>query len=451
MFRKLASAARGRRGLALTTPAACNRGAFALTTAGARRRRALALAPTVVLAGLAALTPASAGAAPATAADAKPVHVLHLASSGRDSYDALRLTKELEQRFVSSPDARLVNSGKSLLELLDEAKCGRIFIKRTIERNGALDDSAERDVDAACLAKVATSLGPSAGGSTAERYVWGWLGREASGQSYAVVHLWQKGQPDRRVRLPFSSDQGARLSERAYLKLWHPTESGDAKLSAATAPPDSTLWIDDKDAGPFAPGLELTLRSGEHVFELRQRAKVVARAKATVPAERAVDVRLEPVVDPPLAAALPASSEPLAPSSISTVEPSRHRSVLPWVAFGVGAAALGGSALFYVLRQGKESDLEKACINGCPPSQQDNVDSSNRYGALAVVFGGVGLAAVGVGVWSLVQSSSSSHAALSTPSPRPRTASGGPFETPTLRYDLLPLPGGGAANLSASF
>ncbi|HEU4535229.1 MAG TPA: hypothetical protein VFS00_13970, partial [Polyangiaceae bacterium] len=346
-----------------------------------RLARLARLAPLVALA---ALAPARAGAAPATAAEAKPVHVLHLASSGRDSYDALRLTKELEQRFVNSPDARLVNSGKSLLELLDEAKCGRTFIKRAVERNANLDESAERDVDGPCLAKVATVLGPSVGSGAAERYVWGWLGRDPSGQSYAMVHLWQKGQPDRRVRLPFASDQGTRVAERAYLKLWHPTESGDARLATASPPPaDGTLWIDDKEAGSFAPGLELTLRSGEHVFELRQRTKVVARAKATVPAERSVDVRLEPVPDAPLATTTFPSSpnDPPAPSSISTVEISRKKSVLPWVAFGVGAAALGGSALFYVLRQGKESDLEAACVNGCPPSQQDNIDSSNRYGA----------------------------------------------------------------------
>ncbi|HEU4404893.1 MAG TPA: hypothetical protein VFS43_06335 [Polyangiaceae bacterium] len=402
------------------------------------------------LVALVALAPAAAGAAPTSGEGAKPVHVLHLASSARDSYDALRLTKDLEQRFVGAADARLINSGQSLLELLDGAKCGRPFIKRTLDRNAALDESAGRDLDAPCLAKVAASLG--AGGAPAERYIWGWLGREASGQSFVVAHLWQKNASEqRRVRLPYVPEQSARVAERIYLKLWHPTESGDARVAAAAAPAEGNLWVDDQDRGPFAAGgVELTLRAGEHVFELRQKAKVVARAKASVAAERSVDVRLEPVVDaPPPAPAAPAASapasEPYTPPS--TVEITRKSSALPWVAFGVGAAALAGSGLFFALRQGKESDLEGACVDGCPPSQQDTIDSSNRYGALSVVFAGVGVAAAGVGVWALLQGSGSSRTSALAPAAR----AAGPRPAPAFRYDVRPLAGGAGASLSATF
>jgi hypothetical protein len=455
---------------------------MSLDSVSRRQRRgprgALAYGPA---AALALACPAAARAAPGGGTDPKPVHVLHLASTGRDSYDALRLTKDLEQRFVTSSDARLVNSGKSLLELLDRAKCGRSFIKRTLDRNAGLDESAERDLEGPCLAKVAASLGEA--GAPADRFVWGWLGREG-GQSFAMVHLWQKGQPDRRVRLAYAPDQSARAAERIYLKLWHAGEVGDARVAAAATEGD--LWVDDQDKGAFAAGTELTLKAGEHVFELRQRGKVAARAKAAVPAGGATDVRLEPVTEPaaPVAAATPAPpppeqpAEPLPPTS--TVETARRRSVLPWVAFGAGAAAFVTSGVFFALRQGKESDLEGACFDGCPPGQQNNIDASNRYGALSLVFGGVGLAAAGVGVWALLQQThdTSSTAAGPARAPRSRTASaagrvaplgaaapfgpaargvparetgGSPWLAPVVRYDVRPLPGGAAATLSASF
>ncbi len=430
-------------------------------------RAALAPAPFALaaLSALAALAPTAALAAPPAPEGAtRTVHVVHLASSGRDSYDALRLTKDLEQRFVGAADARLVNSGQSLLELLSEAKCGKVFVKRTLDRSGGLDESAERDLDAPCLAKVAAAL-PAAGGPT-ERYVWGWLGRDASGQGYAVAHLWQKGQPDRRVRLPFAPDQSARVAERIYLKLWHPGDSGDVRVAtaaslAAPATAESSLWVDDQDRGAFAPGAELTLRAGEHVFELRQRAKVVARAKASVAAERSTEVRLEPVAEappaPPALAPASTASEP-PPSMPSTFEATPRRSALPWVAFGVGAAALVGSGVFFALRQGKESDLEQACVDGCPPSQQDTIDGSNRYGALALVFGGVGVAGVGVGVWALLQQNKAPRTGVA-PAPRALTARGGrgvdlappPRQGLTLRYDVSPLPGGAAASLAGTF
>lgn len=394
------------------------------------------------LAALSTFTPAVAFAAPTSGEAAKPVHVLHLASSARDSYDALRLTKDLEQRFVAATDVRLINSGQSLLELLDSAKCGRAFVKRTLDKNAGLDESAERDLDGPCLTKVASSLGAS--GAPAERYVWGFLGHETSGQSYVVAHLWQKNGPERRVRIPFTAEQSARVAERVYLKLWHPTESGDVRIVSVAAA-EGNLWIDDQDRGPFAAGSELTLRAGEHVFELRQRTKVVARAKTAVAAERSVDVRLEPVLEAPTPTTAPpsSSSEPYTPPS--TVEITRKSSVLPWVAFGVGAAALAGSGIFFALRQGKESDLERACVDGCPPSRQDDIDGSTRYGALAVVFAGVGVAAAGVGVWALLSSEPSRTTSLATP--RPSSARLGP----ALRYDVRPMAGGAAASLSGSF
>jgi hypothetical protein len=432
------------------------------------------------LAALAALAPADAAAD--TKADTKSVHVLHLASNGRDSYDALRLTKQLEHRFVAANEVRLVNSSQSLLELLTKAKCGRPFIKHLLARQSA-GDVAGREPDAACLAKVAAVIG-RAGGGPVESYVWGSVGRDPAGKGYALLHLWQKGQPDRQARLPYASEQSEQVADRAYLKLLHPTESGDARV-LPFAEAAGNLWIDDQDRGPFAPNAELTLRTGEHTFELRQEAKVVARAKASVSNAAPVEVRLEAVPEPPapVAAALPAPAPTSAPGSTASarfdtttsppLETARRSKVLPWVAFGAGAAALAGAGVFFALRQGKESDLDEACVNGCPPSQQATIDASKRYGTLSLVLGGVGVAAVGVGVWSLLRAPAAPRttavaslpsrpgtataslpyrpgAAVASPPDRPDTADAR-RPGPALRYDVVPLAGGAAASLSGSF
>lgn len=92
------------------------------------------------------------------------------------------------------------------------------------------------------------------------------------------------------------------------------------------------------------------------------------------------------------------------------------RRTLGWIAVGVGGAALIGSGVTFLLREGARSDLEAACgpdfENTCPASKKaerdDAVDQGKLMGTLSPVLLGVGLAGVGAGVALVVTAPRSS-------------------------------------------
>jgi PEGA domain len=79
--------------------------------------------------------------------------------------------------------------------------------------------------------------------------------------------------------------------------------------------------------------------------------------------------------------------------------------VPPLLLVGLGGASLVASGVFYLLRQGKLSELDDACKNGaCPADKKDTYDQAKTYTTVSMVTAGVGVAAVGVGVtWLLLQ------------------------------------------------
>ena len=91
---------------------------------------------------------------------------------------------------------------------------------------------------------------------------------------------------------------------------------------------------------------------------------------------------------------------------------------LGWIAIGVGAASLIGSAVTFLLYNGAKSDLEAACgpdwEHTCPRSKEaqrnDAVDQGKLMGTLSPIFLGVGVVGIGAGVALLVTSPSKSTA-----------------------------------------
>jgi hypothetical protein len=90
------------------------------------------------------------------------------------------------------------------------------------------------------------------------------------------------------------------------------------------------------------------------------------------------------------------------------------RSALPIVLLGAGLAATGVGVTFGVLGRGRETELaDSPCgqAGRCAPS---DVDVVRRDYWIAGIAGGIGLAAVGIGIWLLVaRPADASHAALS--------------------------------------
>jgi hypothetical protein len=79
--------------------------------------------------------------------------------------------------------------------------------------------------------------------------------------------------------------------------------------------------------------------------------------------------------------------------------------VYGYVIGGIGIASLGASGIFFGLRAGKISALDKACPNRtCPSDQQSDIDAGKLYTTIANVTLAVGLAAVAGGVVLILSS-----------------------------------------------
>jgi len=92
--------------------------------------------------------------------------------------------------------------------------------------------------------------------------------------------------------------------------------------------------------------------------------------------------------------------------------PAARHSVLPWVVGGVGVAALASGGVFFALRQGAKSDLDKGCNlpnNACPESLRDTQNKGELYNTLTMVSLGVGIVGVGAAAYLFIAQSHSSE------------------------------------------
>ncbi|MCU0686474.1 MAG: hypothetical protein MUF34_30215 [Polyangiaceae bacterium] len=365
---------------------------------------------------------------------ARDVHVVHVASSSRDAYEALKLTKALEQRVLASRGVRLVNSNKSLLALLDQVKCGQAFTAKSLDKGGAgLNDRAGEDVDTACLGKVAVPLG--APFDPAERFFWGWVYRDAAAKPMVTLNFWDRAQGERKVSLPLA-EPFDRLADRLIQHLVYPGRVGDVRVASARTL-RGELFVGTDSQGRFeGETIELTLPVGAHSFELRQGEKVLARGRGVVLARESRQVELEAVEASPVAAAPPTNPVIDAPPPLLT---KRGPSPWAWVTGGVGVAGLAGAGVLFALRQSAESDLNDQCSSkdNCPETARDTLDRSNLYGTLAPISLGVGVLGLSASAYFFMR-------------PQPTRTMAAP---PRIRITggAAPLAGGGAAFLFGSF
>jgi hypothetical protein len=88
--------------------------------------------------------------------------------------------------------------------------------------------------------------------------------------------------------------------------------------------------------------------------------------------------------------------------------------VYGYVIGGIGIVSLGASGVFFGLRAGKISDLDKVCPqHQCPSSaQQSDIDAGKRYTSIANVTLAVGVAAVAGGLVLVLTSGPSTEASV---------------------------------------
>jgi len=144
----------------------------------------------------------------------------------------------------------------------------------------------------------------------------------------------------------------------------------------------------------------------------------------------------------------PTTPPPLTPPP---PEPDTKKSKVPaFVVGGIGVAALGVGTIFTVIATGDFNDLKNSCgqTKTCTDDQTSPIKTKVLVADIAF---GVGIVAIGTAVVLYIteSGSSSAHTQLGHATPRSKSKLAAFASTP--RFDFAPLPGGGAAMLSASF
>lgn len=156
---------------------------------------------------------------------------------------------------------------------------------------------------------------------------------------------------------------------------------------------DATITIDAKPV-PL-DGKPLLLDPGPHtvlvtVAGLPPTKQTVVLA--TGEKNRVVTVTMEP------SKATPSQPPPVGPVAPTT--PAASRPVWPWFALGLGAVALGGSAILGLGARSDYQRLEGSCAPRCDDGEVSSVRRRFLFADLAL---GVGVVAVGFGVVGLVR------------------------------------------------
>ncbi len=109
-----------------------------------------------------------------------------------------------------------------------------------------------------------------------------------------------------------------------------------------------------------------------------------------------------------------------ADGAVTTRDDHSTRRTIGYVVAGVGAAALIGSGVTFLVRQGAKSDVEDACptLKGCSNDLQDTVDRGKTMSTLTSILLPVGVVGVAAGLVLVFTSGSSKNDASKTATAR---------------------------------
>lgn len=220
-------------------------------------------------------------------------------------------------------------------------------------------------------------------------------------------------------------------------------DSGGHDIAAAHVTLDGAVLTDKLD------GKAIFVDPGPHTFKFEVEGKPAVEQQTVVregERNRAVTAQFSggeavPVAAPPVHDNTPPPNEP----------EHKKTPVVGYAVTGIGVLALGGAAVFWLTGKGAVSDLKNGC--GVPFAgqttghcQQGDVDAAKTKLLVGDILAGVGIVAVGVGVYMILTGSSApTPAKVGQPARRLRALE--------LKFTpvLSPAPGGGVAGLGARF
>lgn len=146
-------------------------------------------------------------------------------------------------------------------------------------------------------------------------------------------------------------------------------------------------------------------------LELRAEEKRQERPSAAPSAPGAASGRAAPESTSPAEARLEAA--PPSPLASPEADATKRQSLLGYAVGGAGLVAIGVGTVFGMSASSLRSDAEGDCVNNgadvlCPASARDSLSDADSRALVADIAWGLGLAAVGVGVYLVLDASKES-------------------------------------------
>ncbi len=178
----------------------------------------------------------------------------------------------------------------------------------------------------------------------------------------------------------------------------------------------ASVILDGVEIGEARVGKEVSVDPGPHVVGAKFRDGRQFQMDVSVAEGETKSIELVPPANlsaGPVAADDDEPDEPAAPPKTdASARIDEKSSAVPWIVGGIGVASLAASGVFFVLRNGAESDLDDTCRGGvCPKSLEGTQSDGETYAMLTGVTLGVGVVGLGVATVLLLTGGESDDAA----------------------------------------
>lgn len=207
-----------------------------------------------------------------------------------------------------------------------------------------------------------------------------------------------------------AQDAAARLQPKIATVFVDVTVQTPQGEGPATEKSGVEVFVNGENLGTSLVGTPLERDPGNYRVRVQAKYASPVETEVALGAGDTKHVTLHLVQTPPAAPATAATAEQ--PGALVDVDTGKGKRTAGIVLIGVGAAALVGSGITFLIRAGAKSDLDNACPThtGCSPDLQSTVDRGKLMSTLTSILFPVGLVAAGSGVGLFVWGASSKEA-----------------------------------------
>jgi hypothetical protein len=179
------------------------------------------------------------------------------------------------------------------------------------------------------------------------------------------------------------------------------------------------VFVNGENLGTTLVGTPLERDPGNYKVRVQAQYANPVETDVSLVAGDAKHVTLRLVQTPPASPTPAGAGTAEQPGAQIDVDTGKGKRTAGIVLIGVGAAALIGSGITFLVRSGAKSDVDEQCPShtGCSPTLQSTVDKGKLMSTLTSILFPVGLVAAGTGVGLFIWGSNSKETA-----PPPATA-----------------------------